>query len=174
MLYRLRTNVAESRNIGFESLVEADLLRFLTAGRSKYKLSIFTNLALIDAKYIHAKEAAIQNKKVEFVPSVLFRTGLSFGNKRFNLSLQYSFVAKQYSDASNAEITPTAVDGAVPAYQVMDFNASYHWKWFTLSGSVNNLLNEKYFTRRADGYPGPGILPSDPRGFYITLQFKLQ
>ena len=48
--------------------------------------------------------------------------------------------------------------GAVPAYKVMDFSASYTWKWFTLSGSVNNVLNERYFTRRADGYPGPGIL----------------
>jgi len=72
----------------------------------------------------------------------LFRTGASFGNKRFNLSLQYSFIGKQYSDATNAELTPTAVDGAVPAYPVMDFNASYNWKWFTLSGSINNLLNE--------------------------------
>ncbi|WP_442587138.1 TonB-dependent receptor domain-containing protein [Pedobacter sp. AW31-3R] len=173
MLYRLRTNVADSRNIGFESLIEADLLRGLTNGQSKYKLSVFSNFALIDAKYIHAREAAIQDKQVEFVPPLLFRTGMAFGNKRFNLSLQYSFVAKQYSDATNAEITPTAVDGAVPAYQVMDFNGSYTWKWFTLSGSINNLLDEKYFTRRADGYPGPGILPSDPRAYYMTLQFKL-
>ncbi|MET1056195.1 MAG: TonB-dependent receptor, partial [Pedobacter sp.] len=121
----------------------------------------------------HAKEAAIQDKKVEFVPPVLFRTGISFGNKRFSSSLQYSFVGKQYSDATNAEITPTAVDGAVPSYQVMDLSMSYNWKWFTLSGSINNLLDKKYFTRRADGYPGPGILPSDPRGYYMTLQFKL-
>jgi Fe(3+) dicitrate transport protein len=54
----------------------------------------------------------------------------------------------------------------------MDLSASYNWKWFTLSGSVNNLANAKYFTRRADGYPGPGILPSDPRGYYVTLQVK--
>jgi len=173
MLYRLRTNVADSRNIGFESLIEADLLRAATQGRSKYKLSVYTNFALIDAKYINAKETAIQDKKVEFVPPLLFRTGISFGNKRFNTSLQYSFADKQYSDATNTEITPTAVDGAVPAYQVMDFSASYNWKWFTLSGSINNLLDEKYFTRRADGYPGPGILPSDPRGYYLTLQLKL-
>lgn len=173
MTYRLRTNVADSRNIGFESLVEADILRAITKGQSKYKLSIYTNFALIDAKYINSQETAIEGRKVEFVPPLLFRTGISFGNKRFSTSLQYSFVDKQYSDATNAEFTPTAVDGAVPAYQVMDFSASYNWKWFTLSGSINNLLDEKYFTRRADGYPGPGILPSDPRGYYMTLQFKL-
>lgn len=173
MIYRLRTNVSDSRNIGFESLIEADLLKALTHGESKYKLVLYTNFALINARYINSKNSAIDNKEVEFVPPILFRTGLSLGNKRFNTSLQFSHVGKQYSDATNAEFIETAVDGVVPAYQIMDFSASYNWKWFTLSGSVNNVLDQKYFTRRADGYPGPGILPSDPRGYYMTLQFKL-
>lgn len=171
MLYRLRTNVSDSRNIGFESLIEADLLKAFY-GKSRYKLTAYTNFALIDAKYINTENEAIKGKDVEFVPPLLFRTGISFGDQHFNLSLQYSHVAKHYSDATNAESTPTAVDGAIPAYQVVDFSASYNWRWFTLYGSINNLLDERYFTRRADGYPGPGILPSDPRGYYITLQFK--
>ncbi|WP_316812214.1 TonB-dependent receptor [Pedobacter heparinus] len=173
MIYRLRTNVADSRNIGFESLIEADLLSALTQGTSKYKLVAYTNFSLINARYINTDNTAIKDKEVEFVPPLLFRTGLSFGNKTFNTSLQYAHVAQHFSDATNAESTPTAVDGIVPAYQIVDFSASYNWKWFTLSGSINNLLDEKYFTRRADGYPGPGILPSDPRTYYMTLQFKL-
>lgn len=173
MIYRLRTNVADSRNIGFESLIEADLLKALTQGASKYKLMAYTNFSLINARYINTENTAIKDKEVEFVPPLLFRTGLSFGNKIFNTSLQYAHVAQHFSDATNAESTPTAVDGIVPAYQIVDFSASYNWKWFTLSGSINNLLNEKYFTRRADGYPGPGILPSDNRTFYLTLQVKL-
>ena len=99
--------------------------------------------------------------------------GIAIGNFPVVGTPSIFICSKQYSDATNAEITPTAVDGAVPAYKVMDFSASYNWKWFTLSGSVNNVLNERYFTRRADGYPGPGILPSDPRGYYVTLQVKL-
>ena len=43
---------------------------------------------------------------------------------------------------------------------------------FKLEAGVNNLLNEKYFTRRATGYPGPGIIPSSPRNWYLTLQMK--
>lgn len=172
-VYRLRTNVADSRNIGFESLVEADLLRAVTHGKAKYKLSVYSNLAFIDARYINTKETAINNKLVEYVPPTLFRSGISFGNKTFNLTWQYSYVARQYSDATNTEFTPTAVDGVVPAYTVMDFSASYQWKWLGIFGSINNLSNEKYFTRRADGYPGPGIIPSDKRAFYLTVQVKL-
>jgi len=42
-----------------------------------------------------------------------------------------------------------------------------------LEASVNNLGNAMYFTRRATGYPGPGILPSDGRSFFLTLQIKI-
>ncbi|KAA9327428.1 TonB-dependent receptor domain-containing protein [Adhaeribacter soli] len=173
MVYRLRTNVADSRNAGFESLVEADILKAVTQGRSRYKLSVYTNFSAIDARYINTQETAISNKLVEFVPPLLFRSGVSFGDKRFNITYQYSYVARQYSDATNAEFTPTAVDGVVPAYQVMDLSASYEWKWFGLFASMNNVADVRYFTRRADGYPGPGILPSDPRSYYLTLQVKL-
>ncbi|MNL59805.1 TonB dependent receptor [compost metagenome] len=63
--------------------------------------------------------------------------------------------------------------GLIPAYKIMDVSLSYEWKRFRLEGSANNLTNEMYFTRRATGYPGPGILPSDGRGFYLTLQVKI-
>lgn len=173
LVYRLRTNVADSRNIGFESLVEADLLKVLSEGRARYRLSVYTNFALIDARYINTEETAIKDKLVEYVPPVLVRTGVSFGNKKYNITYQYSYVGKQYSDATNAESTPTAVDGVVSAYQVMDLSLSYQWKCFGIFGSINNVANSKYFTRRADGYPGPGIIPSDRRGYYLTLQVKI-
>ncbi|SDD38936.1 Fe(3+) dicitrate transport protein [Mucilaginibacter pineti] len=171
--YRFRKNIGDSRNIGLESLIEADLLKAFTQGSSKYKLSVYTNFALIDAKYVNSLDKSVlKGNMVEFVPPVLFRTGLSFGNKCFDVSYQFSYVGKQYSDATNTEFSPRAIDGVVPAYKVMDLSASYNWKWFTLSGSVNNLANARYFTRRADGYPGPGILPSDPRGYYVTMQIR--
>jgi len=173
MTYRLRTNVSDSRNIGLEMLLEGDLLKALTHRQSKYKLNVYTNLSLIDARYINTKNTAIANKLVENVPPVLFRTGFSFGTQRFNITYQYSYQGKQYSDATNTEATPTAVDGAIPSFSVMDLSLSYNWRMFTIYSGVNNLLDIKYFTRRADGYPGPGIIPADKRNFYLTLQVKI-
>ena len=43
---------------------------------------------------------------------------------------------------------------------------------FKIETGINNLANEIYFTRRATGYPGPGIIPSPPRNYYLTIQFK--
>jgi Fe(3+) dicitrate transport protein len=173
MTYRLRTNVSDSRNLGLEFLLEGDILKAATAGRSRYKLNVYTNLSLIDARYINTRNTAIAGKLVENVPPLLFRTGLSVGSPRFNVTYQYSYQALQYSDATNTEITPTAVDGVIPAFGVMDLSLSYNWRWFTLYAGVNNLADKKYFTRRADGYPGPGIIPADKRNFYVTVQYKL-
>jgi Fe(3+) dicitrate transport protein len=173
MTYRLRTNVADSRNIGLELLLEGDILKAISHAQSKYKLNLYTNLSLIDARYINTKNNAIANKLVENVPPLLFRTGSSFGTTRFNITCQFSYQSKQYSDATNTEITPTAVDGAIPAFAVMDLSLSYNWRQFTIYSGINNLTNKKYFTRRADGYPGPGILPADKRNMYLTLQYKL-
>jgi hypothetical protein len=33
-----------------------------------------------------------------------------------------------------------------------------------------NFTNNSYFKRRATGYPGPGIIPSDTRTFYTTTR----
>ena len=38
---------------------------------------------------------------------------------------------------------------------------------------INNVLNHKYFTRRATGYPGPGIIPSSGTNVYTTIQIKI-
>ncbi|WP_373514993.1 TonB-dependent receptor domain-containing protein [Persicitalea sp.] len=173
MTYRLRTNVSDSRNLGLEVLLDGDILRAISHGKSKYKLNLYASLSLIDARYVNTKNTAIANKLVENVPPVLLRTGLSAGTQRFNLTYQLAYQTKQYSDATNTEQTPTAVDGAIPAFSVMDLSASYNWRVFTLYAGVNNLANTRYFTRRADGYPGPGILPADKRNFYLTVQFKI-
>lgn len=96
------------------------------------------------------------------------------GYKNLKGSFQFTHLSDQYSDASNAvDGGLSAVVGLIPAYTVMDASISYQYKKYKLEGSVNNLADAYYYTRRATGYPGPGILPSDNRTFYLTLQFKL-
>ena len=85
----------------------------------------------------------------------------------------YAFTYEHFSDASNAVLTATAVEGLIPSYQIVDLSLSYDRKFWGLQFTVNNALNESYFTRRAESYPGPGIIPADGRAFYLTLQFKL-
>lgn len=170
-IIRFRTNVSDSRNIGLEAFAEMDWIKLFNKA-SKHKISTFINGSYINALYINSEETAYQNKKVEYVPDFIIRTGVNYGFKNFKFTYQYSYTASQFSDATNSEFTPSAIYGIVPAYTVMDLSAAYTYKKFTLSAGVNNLNNELYFTRRAEGYPGPGIIPADPRNVYATLQFK--
>jgi len=172
--FQYRTNIGVSQNIGFESFAELEVLHFIHVDTKNTSLSIFTNLALINARYIDVKNTAINNKKVELAPNTIFKTGLSYKYRKLLVSYQLAYTSSQFTDATNAVFTPSAVNGLVPAYTVMDLSASYRLsKVFSLEGSVNNLANARYFTRRADSYPGPGIIPADARSFFITLQVRL-
>lgn len=169
--YRYRTNIADARNLGVELMAELNVWRVFSLPYDKTnQLNVFVNGAFIDARYIKTQDNTIANNKVEMVPPVMVRTGLNYRHrKKAGLSLQYSYTGKHYSDATNATLTSTAVEGIIKSYQVVDVSASFSHKIFSLEISCNNLLDARYYTRRAESYPGPGIIPSDGRSFYATL-----
>ena len=168
---RYKGNIADARIVGIEAFTEFNLTNFLKVNPS-LQWTAFINASVISAHYLEGDDNSVEGNEVEMVPPVLVRTGTSLKWKSIGATLQYAYTSEHFSDASNAELTSTAVEGIIPAYQVMDLSLSYTWKHFKLEGSCNNLLNEQYFTRRADSYPGPGIIPADGRGFYFTLQGK--
>jgi Fe(3+) dicitrate transport protein len=174
-LYLFRKNVSQSRNIGIESFAEVDIWKLIKGNKAKMKLSVYSNLSLIDARYINSKLPNVNNKKVELSPGVIFRSGIFLQKNRLTATLQYSYTGQQFSDAYNT-IGPlqSGIIGIIPSYSVMDLSADYKLnKIFSLSATINNITNNSYYTRRADSYPGPGIIPSDPISFYGTLQIAL-
>ena len=171
--YRLRTNIADSRNIGLESFVEAQLMPLFSPFDTINELSIFINAAVVDARYINTSDNSIRNKRVEQSPPVTVRSGLQYRRATFRSAVNWSWTAAHYTDATNAKRTASAVNGVIPAYSVMDFSMAKSWRWWTLEVSCNNVLDQRYFTRRAEAYPGPGIIPADGRSFYATLQVAL-
>lgn len=170
--YRYRTNVADSRTYGFEGFAEAKVLKFLKV-ESKTEIRLFANVSLLDGRYVASDAPSINGRQVELVPPFMLRCGASLRRGGFSSTLQYSRTARHYTDATNAEFAATAVNGVIPAYQVLDLSARYEWKRFKFEASVNNLANQMYFTRRAAGYPGPGILPADGRAFFLTTEITL-
>lgn len=174
---RFRGNIGQAFMYGFESLVELNLLPLFGHDSRDLKFSIFANTALTKSEYLDSDIPGVEGNKVEFVPHLNLKTGFNFGYKDLMGSLQYTYVSNQFTDASNAQQNPfdsqSGIRGEIPAYDVIDFSASYSLKNFTLESGINNVLNAWYFTRRATGYPGPGIIPSPPRTFYLTLEFKI-
>ncbi|MHA4895342.1 TonB-dependent receptor family protein [Pedobacter sp. PWIIR3] len=171
---RLRDNIGQAVIIGIESYGEADLLRLLTTEENSYSAVVFANTAFIKSKYRRSQIPGVEGNQVEFVPDLNIKSGIRLGYKNLKASFQYTHLSDQYSDATNAvDGGVSAVIGLIPAYSVMDASVSYEYKRYKIEGSVNNLADTYYYTRRATGYPGPGILPSDNRTFFLTLQVKL-
>ncbi|MEO0789773.1 MAG: TonB-dependent receptor [Bacteroidota bacterium] len=168
-----RTNIGNSRHVGVEFFGELDIFRLLRRELDLSKLTWFVNLALTDATYIESDITAIQDRRVEYVPNVMLRTGLNYKWKNLKTTYQISYLNEQFSDATNSTFNPNALTGTIPAYLVMDFSAEYQFDRLKLSAGVNNLADEQYFTRRAESYPGPGIIPATPRSFYLGAAYRL-
>lgn len=172
-IIRFRTNVANANIFGLESFAEVDLLKLSGINFPDTRLSIFGNFALLNATYAKSIENGIEGNEVELVPPFNVKTGVNFEWNGFTSSFQYALVGEHFSDASNAIRTPSAIEGIIPSYHVIDLSFSYKYKFLKLETGINNLTNNLYFTRRATGYPGPGIIPSDGRSFYVTLEVKI-
>jgi Fe(3+) dicitrate transport protein len=167
-----RGNVGNARINGIESLFDFDLNEMFLKDND-FDLNYFVNYSYINSKYLKSDQVGIEGKSVEFVPKHNLKTGLKFGYKNLLINFQYSYISKQFTDSSNAESgNLSGVIGQIPEYGLADLSISYKLKKIKLEAGVNNLFNEKYFTRRATGYPGPGIIPSAPRNSYITVELK--
>ncbi|WP_317043026.1 TonB-dependent receptor domain-containing protein [Nonlabens tegetincola] len=167
-----RGNVGNAIIYGIESLVDFNLNELFIKNNS-YVANLFFNTSLIQSEYVSSDVNGIEGNELEFVPSLNFKTGLKFGYKNFTSSIQFTHLSQQFTDASNAqEGNLSGVIGAIPSYQVMDVSASYKLGRFKLETGINNLFDQAYFTRRATGYPGPGIIPSPNRNYYATLEIK--
>lgn len=174
---RYRSNIGTAVTYGWELLADWNIGNTFFAGNKNFSWSVFVNNAITGSSYIKSDAPNIEGNSVEFVPLVNLKTGTSAGYRNFMASVQLSCLSEQFTDSGNTVTDSNdntyGIFGQIPSYYVADFSASYTWRNFRLEGSISNFTNNYYFTRRATGYPGPGILPADPRMYYITLQVKI-
>ena len=167
--YTLRTNISNSFHRGVESYFELNLLKFLNH-HSKESLNIYNSLSLIDAHYTQGEYAG---KRVEVSVKYINRIGVSYYSSNISETLQFNYVGNSYGDASNITLSENPAAGLITAYTVIDYSSSYKVGKIIFKVGINNLLNKIYFTRRTDEYPGPGIIPSTGRNFYIGIGTKI-
>jgi len=184
-----RTNLGETINKGIEGFFNINITRFFQIEQPYGNLDLFASISFIDSRYtdfsvfsatgsvpnIAITETNLSGNRVENAPRYIHNFGLSWGNTNFSTTLQYRMSGKIFTDANNT-VAPSSngVTGLLEQYQVMDFSSEYKFlKHYNVRAGVNNLLDKNYATRRAGGYPGPGILPGEGRTFYISLGIKL-
>lgn len=168
-----RGNVGDASIYGVESIIDFDLNNLLINNQN-ISLNYFINTGIIDSKYTRSKENGVVGKKVEFVPNINLKTGIKYGFKNFLSNLQLTYLSSQFTDSSNAiKGNMSGIIGEIPQYLLLDVSFSFKYKKVKAETGINNLLDEEYFTRRATGYPGPGIIPSPPRNIYFTIEIRI-
>jgi Fe(3+) dicitrate transport protein len=178
--YLYTTNIGNAEAKGIETYVEVSIWKSLVNSQSPFDIRLFNALSYDHARYTSGQinnaghNVSLKDHWIEGTPTWTSRSGLIFQSGPVKSTLQYSYVGKGYSDANNTVLNPTGATGIVPAYHVWDWSADWSFlKHYHVSAGVNNLANARYFTRRINMYPGPGILPADGRSFYVSLGLKL-
>ena len=183
-IYQYRTNLGNSISRGFEGYVEVDPITAIFESSRVGYVHLFASLAFVDATYGDFEVTSVSNgqiqirslegNRVENAPRKINRFGATYNISKFSMTWQLSDIGEAFADASNTLApNPGATVGLIPAYQVQDLSASWNfWKQHSVKAGVNNLTDARYFTRRAGGYPGPGIMPADGRTFYLTAALK--
>lgn len=171
----LRTNIGDSFTKGLEMFVE-----YYARINEKTNFSVFTSTSLMEAKYLKAeirsgeKNINIEGNFVESTPQIISRNGFTLRHKKLSVTSLFSYTAKSYADALNT-VQPSANGsvGLVPAYGILDFNATYRISSkLLLKLNLNNVTNKQYFTKRPQFYPGPGIWASDGRSVNLTVSTR--
>jgi len=179
--YIFKTNTGDSRTNGVEAYVEFKPMQLLGYYSKGFYISVFSSTSYFDGVYtrgnavVKGENKDITGNRLETVPRWMSRNGLQLWAGNFSATAQYSFVDKSFADALNT-VKPSAngAVGVVPAYGVLDFNASMRFaEKYMLRLSVNNITDEQYFTKRPTIYPGPGIWSSDGRSVVVTFGVKL-
>jgi Fe(3+) dicitrate transport protein len=189
--YQYRTNLGKSRNMGIEAYIEVQPIKAFAPNSKASNLSLFASIAFINAEYLDFETTQIsgtapdiqistgnlKGNTVEYAPTYIHNFGLSYAIAGLSTTLQTRMNSQVFSDASNTEIpTNDGTIGLIEGYQVWDWALEYRFgatNKYNLKGGINNIANTMYATRRAGGYPGPGLLPSDGRTWFLSIGAKL-
>ncbi len=173
-----RTNIGASRSQGVEMFVEADVFKMLKLEKAG-SFTFFSSVSRNSSRYISWNNPLIANdvtksiagKRVENAPEHITRLGTTYTNKRFSATVQVSETGRVFTDAANTVLPNAAATvGLLPGYRVWDAAFTFFiTPQYSVRGGVNNFTDEIYATRRAGGYPGPGILPANGRTFFVSV-----
>jgi Fe(3+) dicitrate transport protein len=173
------TNIGNAVAKGIEAYTEVSLLRSFNP-QSGSDIRLFNTLAYTNGRYktgsinVSGVNNSLVGHQIEGTPTWTNRTGLTYLSGAVTGTVLFSYAGKNFSDANNTAFNPTGASGVVPAYKLVDVAFNYRFlKNYHVNFNINNLLNEKYFTRRINMYPGPGILPGDGITFNVGLGIKI-
>lgn len=137
-------------------------------------ISFFANASVTDARFRDGIIGGVDvsGKTIPLVPREKVNAGVSWQlaqNSLLNGVARY--VGRQYYDNDQTNTFPSRM----PAYTVADLKFSQTLGRLTLGASVNNLLNEHYYTYAIRNGAGTSFnaYPQRERNFLLTAEYRL-
>ena len=125
--YTYRTNAGNSLTKGIEFYIQANWT--LT---KDLNMTIYTSTTYMEGKYTSGiiksgiTNFNIEGNEIESVPRVISRNGWTIQYKKLSLSTLLSYTSRSFADPLNTEVpSANGAVGIVPAYTLLDMNASY-------------------------------------------------
>ncbi len=136
-------------------------------------LSMYLNGALQKATF---ENGIHEGKLLPYAPKQVAAAGLRYHLDLPGSSLIFNiydtYTGKQYNDAANTQAgTADGMNGAIPAYNLLNATVNYSYKGWGLNFNVSNILDKHYFTQRYKAWGG--IMPAPGRSFMAGLSYKL-
>ena len=176
VLNNVKTNIGNSQSRGLETFMEIRPFAHTRQATRAPDFSLFFTGTFMKAAYNSwaDKSADRSGKQVEYAPELSLRAGLQCQWKGFSFSGTWNQVSAAYTDALNTESpAANAQSGLIPAWQTIDISMTYGFlSHYMIKAGANNLLNERYATRRSGSYPGPGLLPGQARNIYAGFSVR--
>jgi Fe(3+) dicitrate transport protein len=181
----LKTNIGDATHKGLEISTNVQFMDLLSITKKYGAIEWNAAYNYTRAKYDRWNTTAIVSgniqagslagNQVEYAPINTFKTGITYIVKDIKTNLMMTHTSSVFTDAQNTEkATANAQAGRLPSYTVFDANIQYNLlNKYQFGLGVNNLFDLTYATRRAGGFPGPGLLPAETRVFYLTFGVKL-
>lgn len=167
--YTYVTNVGDAIHTGAETYMEFSPFIHSSRYTGWGRLSMFNSYSYIRAFY---SSGQYKGNTEEMAPKHIERAGINYSYKVFSTTFIFSYSSRSYADANNTVYSPDATVGLIPSYWVMDWSSTIRIKKYNVKVGISNLAGAKYFNLRTDEYPGPGIIPAQPRTFYIGFGAK--
>ena len=157
-----QSNGGETEHLGMELLLAYDI------GSGFY---IDTNATFIPTSEFKTGENS--GNRLPYAPKVIANVALSYESDKLSGALTVHHRGEQYGDASNTVDIPDDAAGGIwggllPAYTLLDVNASYTVnKNMKVFGAIKNLTDKRYITGMRQGiYVGP------ERSFEIGVNYR--
>ncbi|OGW69461.1 MAG: hypothetical protein A2036_01680 [Omnitrophica bacterium GWA2_50_21] len=167
-------NVGDARHYGVELFTEADLIGIYDfAKRTEFvkrigSFSPFVSLTLLDAEFY---EGPSSERQPQYAPKYNLRTGVNYEWRQcVKINMSSTFVGDHFADDAST------LNRKIPSYKVWDLTGEVKlfrnlWKAVDMSlfGGINNLFDEKYYSR----IRGDGIDPAYGRNLYGGVKFSI-